>query len=401
MSLKESSLPSSSYGWGASSSPPQRVERALIPEEAMSEQAEQWKGRAGSAINALMAGRALSAGKGLGSALSAGMGFSMPAALLAKAHPRQLARQVEADQALLGSSRALDVYEGLPSLNVGPGFRTKASKSDTMTESVDVGELLDNELGVLEFIVKVADSVRARDVGNVEFRLSDSFQKNSSAGPVKISSLLDSAAVVGVRYRQDREKISGALLDALKKGAKKTFKIHSASSQPPVEELGLFPSILRAAPKPLQLGGALATATLMAAGMNRAFEGANATLDKLVEPRRFNKMLSTISFSPGPEGRVGAHGELAQQLEDDEEGTVNRLRGAFKLVNKYAPTVAKDPHLSLEFSRRLMLDPYGTMNPEEYVRQVNELVRLESGIQGNRPSLYQGMNLAKPLLPSD
>lgn len=66
-----------------------------------------------------------------------------------------------------------------------------------------------------------------------------------------------------------------------------------------------------------------------------------------------------------------------------------KFREAFTLVDKYAPTVAKDPQLLATYMAKLTPDIGRTLQGDEIVKRVDELSRLEASLRKNTPSLVQ------------
>jgi len=78
-----------------------------------------------------------------------------------------------------------------------------------------------------------------------------------------------------------------------------------------------------------------------------------------------------------------AHGHFDPELRKA------RMQEAFKLVDKYAPSVAKDPQLLATYMAKLTPDLGRTLQGDEILKRVDDLSKLEASIRKNRPSLVQ------------
>lgn len=373
MKDKTSQFSSANYGYGATAPAPQRIERQNVMK---GEETSKAQGRLGTAYGGLQAVNAFAAGGTLEKALF--RGFTNPVTATAMvANPGARMKQIKADTEMLRNARALDAYEGMPTLN----------KRSEMTE--EMSEQLDLERAIQ--LTKIAMAVNARLRGDLDIVPSGSFTKVSSAGPVKVTNPLQKEAQVSVHY-----KTSGpldflrSLAGKLPKSVRNVPTAVQNFAEMPIPGTTRIPN--KEGLDPLMMGAGLASGGLLLGGANLAYQAGSRAKNKVLENRRFDNMLEQIDLSPPEEGtqRVGAHQDMAEALSADWDGTTERLRTGFKLLNEYAPSVAKNPALALEFSRRLALDPRGTIPPDEYVRQVTDLVRLENSLQSAQPSLWDG-----------
>ena len=115
--------------------------------------------------------------------------------------------------------------------------------------------------------------------------------------------------------------------------------------------------------------------------------GANKAIDRLAENKRFNKMMDAVD-SPQDTDAVSLHEDIKDLFETQGRETAERrLRAGFSLINEHAPSVAKNPQLALEFTRRIVQNQgRGAMNPKDYLQMMNNLYQLEGQIRKNRPA---------------
>lgn len=125
-------------------------------------------------------------------------------------------------------------------------------------------------------------------------------------------------------------------------------------------------TLQKAAVLPLTLGGIYA----LGAGLSQA----ESAKDAVMEGRRFNKAMDVLrQVAPADVNDVG---------EQD-------LRRTFKVLNNYAPDVAKDPLLGAEYLRREVTLGGFDPNPEMYLQRVQTATDLEGMIQRNRQNPIQ------------
>ena len=74
-----------------------------------------------------------------------------------------------------------------------------------------------------------------------------------------------------------------------------------------------------------------------------------------------------------------------------------RLRKRFSVLNKYAPSVAKDPLLAAEFLGRDALYDQDALSPEQYLQKVRTAVDLEGSIAKTRPDVMSPFRNSKSL----
>jgi len=141
---------------------------------------------------------------------------------------------------------------------------------------------------------------------------------------------------------------------------------------------------------------AVSVPLLLGAG-NIAASGTNNIFNKIREGSRFRKMWKSIDLSPQDpsEGRkVGVGQDLLDLYEEDPQMAKRQLRAGFKVVNRYAPDVAKDPKLALEMSRRFAIDRYNSISPDQYIRSVDGLLRLQNSMKNTKAKPFDSSPLS-------
>ena len=106
-------------------------------------------------------------------------------------------------------------------------------------------------------------------------------------------------------------------------------------------------------------------------------------MGRAAESGRFNRAMQ--GFDPAQMGDPS----FQYRYEQDPQGMNAALRESFGVLNRIAPSVAKDPTLAREYMKRLTLDPEYRQPPEEYLRQVQGAVQLENALQSAAPSLLE------------
>lgn len=77
---------------------------------------------------------------------------------------------------------------------------------------------------------------------------------------------------------------------------------------------------------------------------------------------------------------------LLREMEDNPERARRELHKTFRILNRYAPTVAKDPDLAAGALTRIAQNVGRYGSGEDYLAQVQRAVDLEAAIQGTRRS---------------
>lgn len=130
--------------------------------------------------------------------------------------------------------------------------------------------------------------------------------------------------------------------------------------------------------------GALAVALPIAGGVYSAgtssMEGLGRARDRAAEPFRRNRALNKMDLED-------LHDQGLGRMLDDPERLRGALHKSFRVLNKYAPTVARDPELAAGVLTRLAQDSNQYQSPTEYLRQVREAVDLEGALRNNRPTI--------------
>lgn len=119
------------------------------------------------------------------------------------------------------------------------------------------------------------------------------------------------------------------------------------------------------------------------AGLDRANRIASRAMNHAAESGRFDRAMQ--GFDPAQMGDPS----FQYRYEQDPQGMNAALRESFGVLNRIAPSVAKDPTLAREYMKRLTLDPEYRQPPEEYLRQVQGAVQLENALQSAAPSLLE------------
>ena len=125
---------------------------------------------------------------------------------------------------------------------------------------------------------------------------------------------------------------------------------------------------------------ALPIAGAVYAGGTAGLTALDSAQDRLAEPFRRNRALRRIDMEDLYDQGLG-------NMMDDPEDLRDALHKSFRVLNKYAPSVAKDPDLAAGVMTRVAQNTNQYTRPTDYLSQVREAVDLESAIRGNRVAI--------------
>ena len=136
-------------------------------------------------------------------------------------------------------------------------------------------------------------------------------------------------------------------------------------------------------PGALKTVGLLAAVPASAIGINALYQSSVKRKRARLEESAFENAMDRIENDP--QFLKGDVGLMYRELGDQFRPVA---RQGFATVNRYAPTVAKDPSLAAEYMTRLMPETFGGMMPgDAYLARVEQLAKLENSLQKNEPSL--------------
>ena len=117
-------------------------------------------------------------------------------------------------------------------------------------------------------------------------------------------------------------------------------------------------------------------------GVDAGFQGASRQYNRALEGRRFEGAFEQLLLNPDAQADILDHS--TGQLDRDR---VAKLRSDFSVLNKYAPTVAKDPNLAGAYLETMVYRNAAHGSAAEYMRNVKEFAGLEKSLRDNSPGL--------------
>jgi len=124
---------------------------------------------------------------------------------------------------------------------------------------------------------------------------------------------------------------------------------------------------------------ALGTGALVAGGLGAtaAFDAAYEASARRGADAKFQATIDQMLNDPAMMSSGAA--QLDSLL--GREAFLGRARQSFNTLNKYAPTVARDPMLASSWLARDMPDRVNTTSAEQYLQQVQQMASLESALR--------------------
>lgn len=342
--------------------------------------------------------------------LTQGAHINATAGFLAQANPRGRFKQMKADQSYLDNSRRLDALEGMPKISHVA------------------------QVALLEVVATAAEVVRDRYLSDLDVEFAPA-AKTSSADPlqsclfthtVKVSASnrkndWDRNGPRGRRWDRDRtpprpprepfppkppgpqappDPTPPDLQDLRKRMQELEFAEEAERLRKQIKMKELPPnSFKRMAMEAGQslgnMGSKLGRGGIALLGGAAMLGGINYVRGEIGEALREHKKdkiyAQTVDAMLGDMG-TGNPTPVRRLFEEDPEAAHRALRPGFDLMFKYAPDVTNDPVLASQYMQRLALDPRGRLPPEEYARQVRDLLSVQRDLSDNRPDVADGLS---------
>lgn len=343
-----------------------------------------------------------SVGVGLYSMATTGFRPAAISAGLMNANPKARMAQMRADKSYLQNARALDALEGIPNATAKASEVSPLSRSGQQIgmEHWALGAELVKEryLGdapvaftkssatrgtVLNLRVKVASVPPYYSYGTPSYGTPSygtpshgaSVSRQTPAIPEPPELQLLKAQKQGFDYADEIKLLTQELADRANPPGLPTLLGRAAR-----DETGFL--IKRLGKGALGVG---AGAGLLY-GMNAARKEISEAIRESGKERAYrnaiNSLLSDMSQSNPSNVR--------RLFEEDPRAAHQALRPGFDLLYRYAPDVVADPILTSQYLQRLSLDPRSQLPPEEYMRQVRDVVSLQKDLAAVDPHFATG-----------
>ena len=128
------------------------------------------------------------------------------------------------------------------------------------------------------------------------------------------------------------------------------------------------------------LGLGIPAASLGLSAADKVTDVIGDKYNSLLANKRFGRALDKALESPDVQFELSRGGAA-------DDNIIGKLRNEFKVLNKYAPTVAKDPNIGSAFLESMVYRHAASGSASEYVNNVKAFADLESRIKTNKPSV--------------